>query len=666
MRTTNCLLALILTLTITSQGVAQRYGMGAKFDLEKYNKAELETFRGLGFADDIPSQYSLKMYAPYPGDQGLYGTCVGWASSYGGLTIQYAKAFGWTDRNKITALAFDPWFTYSQLKSADDWTCDGGTFGYDALALLRTSGAKRYYTNRYDCGVQIDQTMVEYGRIHRIKSFKRLFSYPEGYTLADFFQTKIDKANPVKKAVGNGHVVLLSTRLPDSFFWPENGAWAPTAEERATATIANTGGHAMIVVGYDDNMLGGAFEIMNSWGGEWGNAGFVWVRYEDFNWFCREAFYFELFEESLPATGCVSGNCDNGYGRMTFSGGSIYEGEFKSGKYNGYGIYVWPDGSVYAGQWKDDQRHGFATTISTSRFEQTGYWDNDKPVEYAVTVGSSVAEGCISGDCENGYGTFVYGNGSYTGYFSDGYRSGLGTYTFSEGGGKLSGIWSLGKVNGIGRYTWPEGYYFVGEYVFGEKNGYGIEFGNGLIYAAGEWLLGEYIGDDLGFAEGKTAKPSRAMAADFGSGGNGCASGNCQDGYGTFEYDGGDSYVGYFKNGLRSGSGTYYSASGWNYSGSWADGLFDGFGKYTWSDGTYFLGEYRKGKQDGYGIEVAATSYVAGIWEFGTFQPGKTALGFAEGAKGSGAPKEIGSVEADRVTLEWLAKISAMKPETRK
>ncbi len=50
------------------------------------------------------------------------------------------------------------------------------------------------------------------------------------------------------------------------------------------------GGHAMCVVGYDDRLEGGAFQIMNSWGPEWGENGIGWVRYGDFKEFVREAY----------------------------------------------------------------------------------------------------------------------------------------------------------------------------------------------------------------------------------------------------------------------------------------------------------------------------------------------------------------------------------------
>jgi hypothetical protein len=67
--------------------------------------------------------------------------------------------------------------------------------------------------------------------------------------------------------------------------------WQPT--ENPAARIG--GGHAMCVVGYDDNRHGGAFEIQNSWGTNWGNDGYIWVKYVDFANWCNEAY--EIIED---------------------------------------------------------------------------------------------------------------------------------------------------------------------------------------------------------------------------------------------------------------------------------------------------------------------------------------------------------------------------------
>ena len=55
------------------------------------------------------------------------------------------------------------------------------------------------------------------------------------------------------------------------------------------------GGHAMVVIGYDDGLK--AFEVMNSWGKGWANQGFVWIRYDDFAKYCKYAYQLILDKE---------------------------------------------------------------------------------------------------------------------------------------------------------------------------------------------------------------------------------------------------------------------------------------------------------------------------------------------------------------------------------
>ena len=73
----------------------------------------------------------------------------------------------------------------------------------------------------------------------------------------------------------------------------ESDVWIPDSNDYKT----NSAGHAMVVVGYNDSLYGGAFELMNSWGTNWGNEGFIWIRYKDFDHFCH--FGFELIDKTI-------------------------------------------------------------------------------------------------------------------------------------------------------------------------------------------------------------------------------------------------------------------------------------------------------------------------------------------------------------------------------
>ena len=626
------------------------FGFGAKIDLDKYNQAELANFKTLGFADATAPSVSLRPYTPFPGNQGQYGTCVGWSTGYGVYTIEYALHHHLTNRWLITAGAFDPYYTYEMAQTEDDKSCVNGTFIYDALLNMRNFGAKRIYLDFLDCASFISEEQITDSKNLRIRGFKRLFTYPEEWDgdWNTFFSYGIDKVGPVKQALANNHPVAISMKIPNSFLQiATEKLWEPTPEEKQNAgTMGNNKqlyGHAMCVVGYNDNMYGGAFEIMNSWGGEWADNGFFWVKYADFNQWCAEAFYMDFFEDDDMNPGCVFGDCDNQYSRYVFEDGSMYEGELKGGFFNGNGLYVYPNGDAYAGEWQDGKRHGQGVFFKQGIQPVLSYWDMGTAVQYevknTVTPKPSSTMGCIDGDCYDGYGVYVEdgenGKMTYTGTFKDGMKDGYGTIVF-DNGARLTATFKADVIDGMGRLETTDGIVYVGEFLLGSKSGYGIMY-NSSAYLGGVWLFNDYIDPDAPASTAKKSKMSkpdhapRSMKMGTADGATaGCASGECQNGYGTFNYSDGPVYTGYFQDGLRHGYGKLVWPDGYTLEGFWNNGNMDGVGTISWADGTYFLGEFRKGKQDGYGIEVGTDgSYLPGIWEFGEYKPGKANLGFA-------------------------------------
>mgnify|MGYP006101710373 CR=1 FL=1 len=66
---------------------------------------------------------------------------------------------------------------------------------------------------------------------------------------------------------------------------------------------------------------------------------------------------------------------------------------------------------------------------------------------FVLFFSSSVfAEGCISGDCIGGFGTFTLTNGDkYVGEFKNNLMNGQGAYTFADGE-VTNGIWENGEL----------------------------------------------------------------------------------------------------------------------------------------------------------------------------------------------------------------------------
>ncbi len=522
------LLVLSLSIFVLSQNsFAQRKGLVfSKESYENVPKADDET---LGYSDEtLPAAVSYKKYAPYPGNQGDYGTCVGWSSSYGALSIEYAKQMNITDRNQITFTAFCPYYIYNQFKEETDFFCQSGGLFEDALEILYTKGAKRYYLPEYTCYSDYDDFSLENAGTFKINNYYRLFDW-ENSEISKSLGLKSDRVENIKKAIAKGHPVLWGAYVPPSFDYLTSGTelWTPTQEEKDTYN--KQPGHAMVIVGYDDYKFGGAFEVMNSWGTEWGNKGFFWVKYEDADIFGHTAFYMDLGYKYYASSGCLLGNCNNGYGRYKWETGEVYEGELKNNFFNGSGIYTSATGDAYAGGWKDGYKHGKGVQLYSSGSISSGYWKDNYYVgttepewETTTTVITPVVvddkedeiieeeeeeeeeeeiiekvvddpiTGCISGDCENGFGKFIYSDGDiYEGNFISSYRHGHGKYVYIEGD-TYDGIWSWSNREGLGYYIWPSGNEYIGYWADNQQNGKGTKFYTDGSTEAGEWVNGVF------------------------------------------------------------------------------------------------------------------------------------------------------------------------------
>jgi len=95
---------------------------------------------------------------------------------------------------------------------------------------------------------------------------------------------------------------------------------------------------------------------------------------------------------------------------------------------------------------------------------------------------------CISGNCENGKGTFIWPNGDrYSGEWKNNKMNGQGTLIGSEVKIKYVGEWKDNLMNGQGTFTWANGDKYVGEWKEGTRDGQGtFTWANGDKYV-GEW-----------------------------------------------------------------------------------------------------------------------------------------------------------------------------------
>ena len=99
--------------------------------------------------------------------------------------------------------------------------------------------------------------------------------------------------------------------------------------------------------------------------------------------------------------------------------------------------------------------------------------------------------GQCTGNCQNGYGTYVFSGGKYVGEWSNYKYHGQGTYTWNSGM-KYVGGWKNGKYHGEGIMTW--GPNSKTKYIGGYKNG--MRHGEGILTkSCGQILKGLFQND---------------------------------------------------------------------------------------------------------------------------------------------------------------------------
>jgi len=265
---------LIFFFTVTA---AFGQARGAIFDEETYNSLPRTASLAAVSYEGLPGSYSLKQYAPLPGDQADHGTCVAWAAAYAARTISESIALNRLNQTETTQNAFSPVYVYKNIRPDDPY----GRYGtqiYTALDFIRDTGAVKM--------VDIERT-VSFANIN-LSNYKNYRNYPIGDYVTLFSDDDRQKpaliARIVKKSLSEGKPVIIGMNTPDSFIDAKD-VWEPTENPEYFYY-----GHAMCVVGYDDNRHGGAFEVLNSWGRKWGNGGYIWIPYKTFADFVMEGY----------------------------------------------------------------------------------------------------------------------------------------------------------------------------------------------------------------------------------------------------------------------------------------------------------------------------------------------------------------------------------------
>jgi len=210
-----------------------------------------------------PTIVDLRPYASPIDDQGNLGSCTGNAIAGAIDLVDY--------ENKKSERVSRLFIYYQERVIEGDITKDNGAYIHDGITACSQTGAPLeslwpYTVSKF--AVQPNQTAYTDAAKRKVT----------GYSKCNNFAA-------VKTALANKAPVVIGFYVYSSF---ESGTWW---QPRGTGLMPypNTrteqllGGHAVCIVGYNDNLTGpagkGYFIVRNSWGTSWGQQGYFYMPY---------------------------------------------------------------------------------------------------------------------------------------------------------------------------------------------------------------------------------------------------------------------------------------------------------------------------------------------------------------------------------------------------
>lgn len=158
---------------------------------------------------------------------------------------------------------------------------------------------------------------------------------------------------------------------------------------------------------------------------------------------------FEQWGTSGEYIGYVVDGKRHGRGKMMYTTGDIYDGEWHEDKRHGQGKMRYTDGTYYDGEWKNNLKDGKAKryryangNIYTGNIKK-GKAHGNGTMKY---VDGSIYEGMWKENKKHGQGKLQYANGNiYIGQFQNDKCHGKGTIKYKDGR-EFNGIWENNEI----------------------------------------------------------------------------------------------------------------------------------------------------------------------------------------------------------------------------
>lgn len=524
-------------------------GLRTDIDIDKLNKniknAELDISRSL---IDFPSAHNFKKYLPYTHSQGEIGMCLAYAITTC-RTILYARDNNLTDIDKISFESFSPNYTYIYNKKIQGDTIEDGM--YVDLEKINNSGFVKIkdleFPNYYP---------FTPNQIFSFPALDFLTNESEKYKFSKFISidlkdSKRKKIKLIKQFILSDNPAVLSFPKWPASLNKKSKVWEVL--DPIDSDESEVFGHAVTLIGYDDNILNGSFLIHNSYGAGWGDNGNMWITYKDFFkyvdyigfCFTDKVFDFEsLIEENYQPSSKLKVNKTEDFGYyINFNWAAtfpivnklgVYNGELKNNVRSGFGIFKGSNSVTYNGYWYNDHPNGngiinlpngnvidadwqrcqipskinirfnYENIYENYSNIYNGYWNSTLSVpngQGKLIFLDSLGKYIYSE--EGNFNNSFYADSPYTLHWNNGNeykgewkkydRHGYGVFTCADY--KYSGYWKDDLMHGEnGIYEWSNGYKYIGDFFEGFFHGKGKKIDStGNVVQSGRWEKDNFI-----------------------------------------------------------------------------------------------------------------------------------------------------------------------------
>ncbi|WP_353230185.1 C1 family peptidase [Novosphingobium sp.] len=240
-----------------------------------------------------PRHVDLSPMFPLPGNQYPKPDCTAWATAYSGLG--YLRGLTLGHRVALATEQPSPVYVYNRLRPNGS-SCTVPTRVIDALKLLKNEGTATFADfpdNPNICNDPAPQSLVSGSTDQKLGGWSAISREnardPQSPVVLDDIRGALFRQQPV----------VFTMPAPDDFM-TFKGSAAYTHSRHEDSNL-----HAMTLVGYDDDRQ--AFRVINSWGKDWGDQGYVWIDYDTFTRLAGEAYALQGLHD-VPPTPEQAGN----------------------------------------------------------------------------------------------------------------------------------------------------------------------------------------------------------------------------------------------------------------------------------------------------------------------------------------------------------------------